>query len=187
MFSRTSTKRSRNDDEEKSENEESLECPICYEKLDNNNTNEIVFTCSNCKKKFGLNCILKSCQCFWNRNENCKCPLCRNEFNDSDNSLLKEIKEIEDKIDRLWKRYQDNIAYGIQNSYSMGDSDISNIEDSTTLREIMKAQDEKARLIHIISTKNFIPDFENPLGRRGGKRYKKNKTKKLKSKRNKKN
>jgi hypothetical protein len=86
MFSGESKKRRMNEDEE-------VECPICYEKFNNGDKNEILFTCTNCKKKFGLNCILKSCQCYWNKNEVCKCPYCRVELNDDD--MLKEINNIE--------------------------------------------------------------------------------------------
>ncbi len=171
MFSRDTKKRKINDDQD------DIECPICYEKI--NNKNEILFTCNNCKKKFGLNCILKSCNCYWNRNEVCKCPYCRVEL--QDDSMLKDINIIENETSSLWKIYQDNIDRAIQNSYSMGDSDISKVDDIFTLNKIRQLQDSKAKIIYQMSLKHFVPEYDNPL-RRGGKLKKKHKTRKNKKK-----
>ena len=156
------------------------ECPICYEPLSDN---EISIECPQCEKKFNLTCILQSCKTFWNRNEKCKCPLCRSDLRDDDylrliNDINEEIEKNEKKLSDLRYDYNDEINKIIQQMYALGEFDISKIEgDPAKLEEINGLKNENKILNHKLYLITYKPpDWENEFGGSRSRRYKKKTT-----------
>jgi hypothetical protein len=164
------------------------ECPICYEPLNNK---EPYFKCSRCKIEINLDCILQSCKRYWNKNEKCKCPYCKEELTLGQEDYLIDVHEIRVKInnnkkdiEKLENIRQENISKTIANQMGMMDfpADITTIEDRPTLNQIRELENENKFLegMLLMKTKRKRSDsdyWENPFPRRGGS-YKKKTTKK---------
>jgi hypothetical protein len=151
------------------------ECPICYEKVGDNDAS---YTCRQCKQTFNLQCLLKSCERYWNNgNKNCECPYCRSKINDDNlrdiNDIVEKIQKNENKIDLLWNQYSTDISITIQQMYGQSESDISSvIGDQRKLDAINQLKIENTGLQRQIYLKSsFKPDWVSELG--GSRRYKK--------------
>ena len=68
------------------------ECPICLKPLDNGDE----ITTTTCKHQFHKECITKTCkEMYWNKNETCKCPMCRHDIDREIKKILPEEEQFD--------------------------------------------------------------------------------------------